>query len=105
MQRVRALIDCGATSIFMAPRLRTRLGLADEPAYVMTLGLYGHVMAHASDSRKTTFTVQYMGHLTAVQESEVLVVPMRTYDLVSGVPWFQSRNPDVDWQSGRLLAL
>jgi hypothetical protein len=105
MQRVRALIDCGATSIFMSPRLRKRLGLADEPAYVTTLGLNGQVMAHASDSRKTAFTVQYMEHLSPVQEAEVLVVPMRAYDLVLGLPWFQSRNPDVDWQSGRLLAL
>jgi hypothetical protein len=32
-------------------------------------------------------------------------VPMRAYDLVMGLPWFQSRHPDVDWQSGRLLAL
>jgi len=46
-----------------------------------------------------------MEHLSPVQESEVLVVPMRAYDLVLGLPWFQYRNPDVDWQSGRLLAL
>jgi len=105
MQRVRALFDCGATSIFMTSTLRKRLGLADEPAYVTTRGLNGHVMAHVSESRKTTFTVQYMEHLSPVQESEVLVVPMRAYDLVLGLPWFQSRNPDVDWQSGRLLAL
>jgi len=32
-------------------------------------------------------------------------VPMRPYDLVLGLPWFQSGNPDIDWQSGRLLAL
>jgi hypothetical protein len=68
MQRVRALIDCGATSNFVAPRLRKRLGLADTPAYVMTLGLNGHVIAHASESRKTTFTVKYMEHLSPVQE-------------------------------------
>jgi len=105
MQRVRALIDCGATSIFMTPRLRKQLGLADEPAYVTTLVLNGHVMTHASESQKTMFTVQYMEHLSPVQESEVLVVPMRAYDLVLGLPWFQSRNPDVDWQSGRLFAL
>jgi len=105
MQRVRALIDCGATSIFTTPRLRKRLGLAVEPAYVMTLGLNGQVMAHASESRKTTFTVPYMEHLSPVQESEVLVVPMQAYDLVLGLPWFQSRNLDVNWQSGRLLAL
>ena len=105
MQPVRALIDCGATSIFTTLRLRKRLGLADEPAYITTIGLKGHVMAHASESRKTMFTVQYMEHLSLVQESEVLVVPMRAYDLVLGLPWYQSRNPDIDWQSGRHLAL
>jgi len=105
MQPVWALIDCGATSIFMAPRPRKRLGLADEPAYVTTLGLNGQVMAHASDSRKTAFTVQYMEHLSRVRESELAVVPTRAYDLVWGLPWFRSRNPDVDWQRGRHLAL
>jgi len=105
MQCVRALIDCGATSIFMAPRLRKRLGLADEPAYITTLGLNDQVMAQASESRKTAFTVQYIEHLAPIEESEVLVMPMRAYDLVLGLPWFQSRNPDVNWQRGRLLAL
>jgi hypothetical protein len=71
----------------------------------MTLGLTGQVMAHASDCGKMAFMVQYMDHLSPVRESEVLVVPMPAYDLVLGVPWFQSRNPEVDWQSGRLLAL
>jgi hypothetical protein len=89
----------------MAPRVQKQLGLADEPAYITTLGLNGQVMAHTSDSRKTAFTVQYMEHLSLVQESEMLVVPIRAYDLVLGLAWFQSRNPDVDWQSGRLLAL
>jgi hypothetical protein len=85
MQRMRALIDCGMTSIFMAPRLQKRLCLADETVYATTLGLNGHVMALASESRKTTFTVQYTEHLSPVQESEVLVVPMRVYNLVLGL--------------------
>jgi len=105
MQPVQTPIDCGATCIFIAPRLRKRLSLAEDPAYVTTPGLNGQVMAHASDSRKMAFTVQYMEHLSPVQESEVLVVHMRAYDLVLGLPWFQSRNPDVDWQRGRLLPL
>jgi len=66
MQRTLALIDSGATSIFMSPRLRKWLGLVDDPAYVTTLGLNGQVMAHASYSRKTAFTVQYMEHLSLV---------------------------------------
>jgi len=105
MQRVRALIDCGATSIFMARRLRKLLGLAHEPAYVTTQDLNGQLLAHASGSQKTAFTVQQMEHLSPVQESVVLVVPLWAYDLGLGLPLFQSRNPDVDWHSGRLLAL
>ena len=49
MQRMRVLIDCGATSIFMALRLRKWLGLLDERAYFTTLGLNRQVMAHASE--------------------------------------------------------
>jgi hypothetical protein len=30
---------------------------------------------------------------------------MRGYDLDLGLPWFQSRNPDVAWQQGRHLSL
>jgi hypothetical protein len=89
----------------LSPRLRKRLDLAEEPAYVTSLGLNGQVMAHASGSRKMVFTVQSMEHLSLVREPEVLVVPLPAYDLVLGLPWFQSRNPDVDWQPCRLLAL
>jgi hypothetical protein len=105
MQRVRAVINRSVTSIFMAPRLRKRLGLADEPASLKTSGLTSHGMAHASESRNTTFMVQYMEHFSLLQETELLVVPIRAYELVLGLPWFQSRDPDVDWQNGRLLAL
>ena len=43
----RALIDCGATSIFKAPRLLRQLGLPSEPAYIATLGLDNRVMMSA----------------------------------------------------------
>ena len=46
-----------------------------------------------------------MKHLAPVQEPEVLVVLMRAYDLGLGLHWFQSRNPDANWQHGRRLAL
>jgi len=105
MQRMRALIDGGATSFFMAPRPWKRPGLMDEPAYVTTLGLNGQVMAHAYDSRKTAFTIQYVQHSSPFRESEVLVVPMPAYDLLLGMPWVQSRNSEVDWQRGQHRAL
>jgi len=30
---------------------------------------------------------------------------MKAYDLVLGLPWFNTRNPEIDWTKGRLTAL
>jgi hypothetical protein len=32
-------------------------------------------------------------------------VPMMAYDLVLGLPWFKTRNPEIDWEAGKLLSL
>ena len=55
------------------------------------------VMQHANDSRKTRITVQCVDYLAPVDRSDVLVVPMRAYDLLLGLPWFPKQNPDIDW--------
>jgi hypothetical protein len=103
--RVKALIDCGATSIFASPRLIEILGLGTEQAHTTTYGLNGNIMFHARDSRKTRLSVSYFEHEQPVDESDVLIVPMTAYDLVLGLPWFKTRNPEIDWEAGRLLSL
>jgi hypothetical protein len=105
MQRVKALLDCGATSIFISPSLLRKLELPHEPAFTSTQGLNGQVMMSAKESRKASLLVQYFEHLKPVDESEVLVVPMKAYDLVLGLPWFKARNPEIDWTKGRMTAL
>ena len=42
-------------------------------------------------------TVQYLDYLAPVDRSAVLVVPMRVYDLVLGLPWIPKQNPHIDW--------
>ena len=60
---------------------------------------------HENHSRKTRITVQYLDYPAPVDQSDVLVVPMRAYDLVLALPWFQKRNPDIDWAPRRLSSL
>jgi len=105
MQRVEALINCGATSILISPSLVRKLELPHEPAFTSAQGLNGQVMMSAKESRKASLLVQYFEHLKPVDESEVLVVPMNAYDLVLGLPWFKARNPEIDWTKGQLTAL
>jgi len=46
-----------------------------------------------------------MDHLAPVHEPEVLVVPITAYDVVLGLPWFKTRNLEIDWATGRLTPL
>jgi len=47
--------------------------------------------------RKTWITVQYLDSLSPVYKSDMLVMPMRAYDLVRGLPWFYKQILDIDW--------
>jgi len=105
MQRIQVLFDCGATSIFMAQRLLPKLGLPHEAAHTTTLGLNGQMMEHARDSRKATISAQYLDHLALVDEPEVLVVPIKAYDSVLGLPWFAARNLEIEWSQNGLVSL
>jgi len=105
MQRVWALIDCGTTSIIMAPRVLRKLGLPHEVAHTTSLGLNGQVMDHARDSRKMTISAQYFDNLAPVEEPEVLVIPIKAYDIGMGLPRFRAREPGIDWSPNRLLSL
>ena len=106
MRTVRALIDCGASSLFISQRLVDLLGFRNQthPAYVTTHGLDGTIMARAKDSRKLSLKLQYLPHLP-VNEPDFLVVKMRPYDLVLGLPWFAKHGPDIDWVKKRQISL
>jgi hypothetical protein len=103
--RVKALIDCGATSIFASPKLIEILGLQTQQAHNTTDRLDGNVMSHAKDSRKSRLSVSYFEDEQPVDELDVLIVPITAYNLVLGLPWFTARNPEIDWEAGKLLSL
>ena len=86
MVTVMVLIDCGATSIFISPKLVCSLVLETSPAYITTLGLGGAILAHARDSRRVRTTMRCF---PPVDESDLLVVNVTAYDLLLGLPWFQ----------------
>ena len=70
-----------------------------------TRGLEGQVIADARESRKTAIIVQYMDNSAAVYKPEVLVIPMRIYNLVLGLPWFKTHKPEIDWATSRFTSI
>jgi hypothetical protein len=81
------------------------LDLQTQQAHTTTYGLDRNVMSHANDSRKTRSSVSYFEYEQPVDESEVLIVRVTAYDLVLGLPWSEARNPEIDWEAGKLLFL
>ena len=100
LQRIRAVRDCGATSIIISAQLLNRLGLPHEAAHITTHGLDSQVIVHGRESHKTVMTVHNMHHLAPVHELEVLVVPLMAYNLVLGLPWFKTPKPEINWATG-----
>jgi hypothetical protein len=50
-------------------------------------------------------TDQYMDHFAPVHEPEVLVVPTREYNLVLGLPGFETRKLEIIWATSRITSL
>jgi len=96
VERKRILIDCGATSIFMEPKLLSRFGLPSDPAHIIPLGTHSRVMMSAKDCWETTISVQDFEHLAPVDEPDVLVVPMKASEHDIGLSWFQVRYLEID---------
>ena len=97
MQHLRVLIKCGASSIFMTPRLLKWLRRSHQAANITILAMTRGVIPPALDSRKTRITVQCMDYLALVCRSDVLVVPIRAFDWVLCLPWFAKPNFDIEW--------
>jgi len=49
-------------------------------------------MMSVKESQKASLLVQYFEYLEPVDESEVLVIPMKEYNLVLGLPWQETRK-------------
>jgi hypothetical protein len=96
MERVKALIDFSAMTIFILLSLLTKLELPHNPAFTATQSLNGQVIISAKESRKASLVVWYVETLKPVDEFAVLVIPMKAYNLVWHVPWFRARNTEID---------
>ena len=92
---VRALVDCGATSNFISPKLSERLRLASTKANTATYGVDGKTLCEAEASRQCDVIVAYEGDLNHLSPHQItaLVVEMEAYDIILGIPWFEAEDP------------
>lgn len=87
------------------PKASHKFRLETKPANTTTYGINGQILVNCSDSHKTEFTAQYIPHWTLIKETETLIVLLKTYDMVLGIPWLQDQQPKIDWVAGKILGL
>ena len=104
-QKIRALIDSGATIDAIAPHAVAQAGVSlrpkKEPYELMLID--GEPHSH-DDGWIMKETVPIVMKIQDYQEEIVLdAVPLGGHDMVLGAPWLRKHNPQIDWMSGKIL--
>lgn len=100
-EKVRIMIDSGATGCFvheaLARRLKLPLKKKLSPDRVKTAS--GDVVQSTRWIERLAFSI---GTYQDSVDVHLLDMPGQEYDLILGLPWLRQRNPSVNWKSGVL---
>jgi len=102
---IRALINCGATSVFMGPRLLQQIELLSELAHITIVCIYTQTMMSVKDSWKMTIWCQNLNTLKLVKQHHGFFVSMAAYIQILGHLSFLSMNSELDWSKSYMIGL
>ena len=98
---VKALLDSGATGLFMSKQCIERGGFKliklEKPILVRNVdgtGNSGGVILH-----KVEVNVYFKGHVERVRMD---VCDLGKTEVILGMPWLQAHNPEIDWKKGEV---
>jgi predicted aspartyl protease len=98
---VAAMVDCGATALFISERFVKRNKVCTHPLAQKI------ALCNIDGSRNRAGNVALMAHLRLqigdVEEwCDFLVTDLGPEDVVLGLPWLRSVNPEIDWAEGTM---
>jgi gag-polyprotein putative aspartyl protease len=99
--KVRALVDCGASTLFISPRLVKREKIPTKP------------LKKSIELRNVDLSPNKIGRVTHKVEcglkvnrhhtnETLLVAEIGEDDVIIGVDWLRRHNPDIDWRKGTI---
>jgi predicted aspartyl protease len=100
-QGIRALVDCGATGLFIdreyvkSNRLPTRK--LSQPIPVFNVD--GTANEAGSISEVVELIIQYDGHSERALFS---VTSLERQNIILGITWLREHNPEIDWRTGKV---
>ena len=98
---VKALLDSGATEIFMDQRMAAKHGLRLQK--LKRLITVRNVNGTNNSAKAITYQVEvnmyYKGY---VERMRIDVCNLGKMDIILGMPWLQAHNPEINWEMGEV---
>ena len=98
---VKALLDSGATGLFISKRLAERQGFKleklDKPIKVRNVD--GSDNKGGSITHEVEVNLYYRGHLERVRMD---VCKLGKTEVILGMPWLAAHNPEINWETGEV---
>ena len=99
---VRALIDSGATALFLDSAVAERAGVLLNPS-ARSVRLADGTMKTAKGTTTAVCTLRGSGASEDLTfDAEFCVLDLNGHDAILGVPWLAHFNPTIDWRDGTL---
>ena len=95
---IKALLDSGATGMFMDQRMAVRHGFRlqklERPIVVKNIN--GTNNSAGSITHQVEVNVYYKNH---VERIRIDVCNLGRTDIILGMPWLQAHNPEINWKT------
>ena len=92
--RAVVLLDLGANANFVSQAWARRHGLSERPMKTATEVTTATGRTHAATTQVDGADVHVVGKR---HRTPLIVVPLGTYDVILGTPWFKATHPQFDW--------
>lgn len=99
--RTAAMIDSGATALFISRRFVTKNQVFLHPLH-SSIPLFNIDGTHNAAGSITHYARLQLSMGDYVERLEFLVTDLGPEDVVLGLPWLRKVNPDIDWEKGTM---
>jgi len=98
---VKALLDSGATGMFMDKRMAARHGFKlqklERPIMVRNVDRTNN--SGGAITHQVEVNVYYKGHVKRIR---IDICDLGKTEIILGMPWLQAHNPETNWETGEV---
>ena len=98
---MKALLDSGATGLFMSKKCTERGGfkLIKLGKLIVVRNVDGTGNSGGSITHEVEVNLYFKGHVERVRMD---VCDLGKTEVILGIPWLQTHNPEIDWEKGEV---